>query len=432
MAAKKKTVGQKRAAREREQVQAPVSKAAVGGTPFTKLVAELNKYLAPGGGRVYLGADYEEKLYSRRSTGNPILDYVSGGGFPRGGMVEIAGPYSVGKSSTVLSILAYEQRTQKSPICIAALEPFSKTWARTCGLWIPFSEKMIFDPATGGERPSDPFSKATKEELARMEELGITDPYEEVSPVVILEDSRGDALLDAVIKVVASNIFAYVVVDSLGIAKSTTYVEERGVQDSQDFDRTPKMIGDYTARCCLTLNKRYDENNLPTPTGTRLNETTIVNLNQVVTNIGTQAFLPWKKFSVKGGEGNKHNHQLILFMWRNDGDLLQAKTKKEEAKYIYGQRINVIATKSKICAPFKEGAFDFYTRPYGGMKTGDVDRAKATFSLGRLARLVEVSGSWFKVGDLKAQGEDAMADALRGEPEIQQWLLEESLKVLRE
>lgn len=427
MALGKKSVGQKRAARQQE-IAKSTSKAKTSD-PIDKLVAELNKRLG-GQGRIYRGGEYQEQSFARRSTGIPTLDYILNGGMPKPGLVEFGGEFSSGKTTVAIHICAHEQKTNKGAVGWISLEPFSKRWARENGFFIPFSEELVTDSHTGEERPRDSFENATDIEKERMAEQGIEDPYSEVSKFVIVEEERGDTALQVAVDMLRSNLFAIIVVDSLGLAKSTSWLEERGVEDAGDYDRTPKMIGDYTARACLALNKRYDENNEIAKDGMYTNQTTLVNLNQIVTAIGTQAHLPWKKQTIKGGEGNKHNHHAIVFLSKGE----QKYESTPHGRYVYGQEIRTTCIKSKIGAPFREGSFDLYTQPHGAFKAGDIDLAKDATQLGIISGLIERSGAWYQLGDkeegIYANGLEAFQAKLREWPEMLEYLATESARIL--
>lgn len=415
--AARKTIGQKRQERQQQAAAAP---APAGRTQIDLLVSKINQRLG-GIGHVYTGADVKQRVYERRSTGIPSLDYILCGGYPRGGLVEFGGEYSTGKTSIALEGCATVQRTTGGNIGWVALEPFSKRWARERGFWLPFSETEIEDPVSGELRPVDPFAQATKLELYRMEQAGITDPYEERGRFVLVQEERGDVALDAALDMIKSNLFEIVVVDSLGVAKSTKWLEESEVQDAGDFPREAKMIGDYTTRAMLALNKRYDVNNVEAKDGQNVNETTVIHLNHITTVVNTQARAKHKTQSIKGGEGNKHNHHAIIFLWKGETRMVEGKG--NTPPYRYAQEVRCMCLKSKLGPPMMEGGFDFYIQPFGPFQTGDYDIAKDAIELGEMQGLITRSGAWYEYEDLKAQGREAMATLLRENPEWLSYLL---------
>lgn len=397
MAAKKLTIGQKREQRQAAKANVVVERKP-GGDRIDALMAKLNKEL-DGIGRLHRGSEIEQRSYERRSTGIPSLDYCLGGGLPKGGVVEFGGEYSCGKTTACLHVCAHTQRTERAvaptfgAVFWAAIEPFSKRWARENGYFIPFSERLVIDPETGEEKPLDPFAEASALELFRMEQAGITDPYEEITPFVLLQDERGDALLDAVVDAIRSNLFSVVVVDSLGLAKPSKWLEEQSVRDSSDFDRSAKMIGDYTARALLGMNGKFDENNMSAKDGLYPNQTSVINIQQIVTKIGTQARAPWNLQTIKGGEGSKHNHHAIMFFYKGQ----PKSVKVGDSTYVYGQELRMKCIKSKIGAPFRDGNVDFYFADYGAFRAGDFDVAADLLTLAVLAGTVQRSGSHYSV-----------------------------------
>lgn len=407
---KKLTIQQKADQRRIEKTKTPA--ASREGDRIDKVVAQINKDLG-GSGRVYRGAEIQSRDYSRRSSGIPSLDYILNGGLPRGGLVELGGEYSSYKTTVSLKACAEVQRTTKGAVAFVALEPFSKRWAREVGFFIPFSEKEAADPQTGELKPIDPYAEASQLELLRMEQAGITDPYKEISPFVLVQEERGDVALDAALQALRSNEFEIIVVDSLGVARSTKWLEEKEVQDSGDFPREAKMLGDYTARAVLALNIRYDASGQPSKDGTYSNQTTLIHLNHIVTQIGTQAHLPWKQYSIKGGKGSEHNHHAIVFLWKGSQLRTEGKDSATGKPYVYGQEIRCIALKSKLGPPFMEGAFHFYSQPYGSFTTGDVDTVRDLVGLAEIASVIKRSGAWYEYYDLKRQGRDKLEEAFR-------------------
>jgi RecA/RadA recombinase len=439
MAGRKLTIAQKKAQRDQAKAAHKATQPKeVGKRPLDKLVADINAELG-GRGRVFLGADIRQREFARRSSGIPSIDFVLSGGLPIGGLVEIGGEYSTGKTTIALKMCAYDQQNvqwlkepaDRKAIGWIALEPFSKRWAREVGFHIPYSEEETVDPVTGEVGRLDSWENASHLEQERLAALGIG-PYDSLGDFVLVQEERGDVALDIALKMLESNLFSIIVVDSLGVAKSTSWVDEKSVQDSNDFDRNAKMIGDYTTRACLKLNMRYDENNQPANDGKHFNETTLVHINQVVTAIGTQAMAPWKKFAIKGGEGNKHNHHAIIFLWK--GQALQVEQQVGnlgKEKYTYGTTVQVITIKSKLGAPFLQGEYDFYFQPYGMFRPGDIDIAKDATTLGLQAGLIGRRGAWLDYAEGSHNGRPAFEQWLRDNPALLDQLVKDAIKQLR-
>ncbi len=410
--AAKKTLAVKRQDRRAAEAKLPSTK--IGGDRIDKFIAFANQKLG-GEGSVHRGSEIEAEQHERRLTGIPTLDYLTNGGWKKGGAHEIGGAFSAGKTTIVIQSIAYNQRVAPhEAVCWIALEPFSKRWARENGFFIPFDEEN-----------GDPFADATETELHRMQEACIEDPYAEISPFVLVQEERGDAALNVAALAVASNEFAFVIVDSLGIARSSKWLEEQDVEDFSDFPREPKMIGDYTARVNLMFNRRYDENNQRVKAGIGAkNQTTVININQITTVIGSQAYAEHKKFSLKGGEANKHNHHCIIFVWKGQEKRPEKKIEGQPGG-IFGIEVNAICIKSKIGPPFRTASYDFYFNGHENFWPGEIDTVKDLVNLALLPAagkdhvddLITRQGAWFTV-----VGAEEFGGRVQGRTQLEQWV----------
>lgn len=414
MAARKLTLQQQQKLRDeaKANAKAAAKSKAKSGDRIDEIVAQINGEMG-GDGYVMRGTQVRQQMGKRVPTGNPALDYILCGGPPEGTLLEIGGPYSSGKTTSAIHILVTAQQTewakpfeQRRAQAWVAIEPFSKTWARENGYWIPFCEEEILDPDTGEMLPMDPWSAATAAEIRTYESLGLESPYSEITPFVLITSQIGDKALDASISLLESNRFTHIVVDSLGVVKSTKWVTEKDTQSAGDFSREPKMISDYTTRALVTLNCRYDDNGEPAKDGNNRNRTVIVHLNQIITNIGTDAHAAHKVFGIKGGEGNKHNHHAIVFMHRVKPLEVPLPGGK---KLTYGQLVRAICIKSKIGAPFREAEYELYFEDYGHKLKGKLGVSKSLAELGVMLGIIEQSGAWLAFGDFKGNGWDGFA-----------------------
>lgn len=397
--AKPKTVGQKKKERDAAMAAAPTIRT---GDRVTNTVASIQKRLGADGSVRLMNQIPALANTPRRSTGIPSLDYLLGGGLPMPGQIEFGGPMSVGKSLLAMQAMKYAQRHEKRPCLWLALEPYSISWMRQVGLWIPFSETEVYNTETGEMEPADPFAKATEVELERIQELGIEDVYswDPYPPIYLMQGVFGDACLQAVVDALYSNEFAIIVVDSLGMAKSEDWVSEKGTQDASDFDRSVKLIGNYTARVQLAQNQWYDENNNPSGQGTRSNQTTVINLQQIIVNLGSQSHSPWAQMTIKGGEASKHNHHSINAFLQST-PYYDKETGDDKVRV--GHKLNMRNLKSKIGVPYRGSELDVYTQRHGPFLPGDVDVAKDAIALG------------LHVGVLTKQGNHHYVAATTGE-----------------
>ena len=86
---------------------------------------------------------------ARRPTGSISLDYVTGGGFPVGKIVELYGPESSGKTSTTIHAIIEEQRAGGVAAIIDAEHAFDKRYASKLG--VDVDNLIISQPDTGEE-----------------------------------------------------------------------------------------------------------------------------------------------------------------------------------------------------------------------------------------------------------------------------------------
>lgn len=79
-------------------------------------------------------------------TDYPSLNYVIGGGYPRGKIIEIAGEYSAGKSTLMYGLIGSLQRQGYSNILFDVEASYTDRWAAKCGVNI--DKLAIYKPAT--------------------------------------------------------------------------------------------------------------------------------------------------------------------------------------------------------------------------------------------------------------------------------------------
>ena len=418
---RKLTVGQKRAKREAILADTQIERT---GNHKDNVVADLRRRLGADGS-IFLAHEIPGFGHVvRRSTGIPSLDYLLGGGLPMGGAVEFGGPYSTGKSTLATKACAHVQRTEPDrDILWCALEDYDRSWMRKLGLWVPFSEMLVINPATKEEVPADPFANASDTELFRMEELGISDPYSleegRLARVFIMQSQFGDGLLAAVEQAIIGNTFSIIVVDSLAMIEPEEWLDEKSTRDALDFPRSVKLIGDYTKRACLRFNIRYDDNGNRTQTGRNQNQTSVVNIQQISTKMATgpASFSPWAQFTIKGGEGSKHNHLSINAFLQGEPYYYPESGDKRER---VGHLIKMKNLKSKMGMPYRDSDIQFYTADALdiGWRAGDMNVWLDAVRLGVMAGTLNKSGAWIASGDVQlGQGYDNAAQFLRDNPE---------------
>jgi recombination protein RecA len=86
----------------------------------------------------------------RDSTGSLFIDRVTGGGFPQGGVIEIYGPESSGKTALTLQAIAQKQKTDKRDVAFIDMEhALDLEWAETLGVNV---DELILSQPENGEQ----------------------------------------------------------------------------------------------------------------------------------------------------------------------------------------------------------------------------------------------------------------------------------------
>lgn len=112
-----------------------------------EVLKKLNKTY--GAESVTVLGDMDDVVIDWISTGSIGLDYVMGGGFPRGRIIEISGAQSSGKSVLSLHFIARAQRAGLKCAFIDAEHAFSDEFSRKIGV---NTDALIFNaPQTGEE-----------------------------------------------------------------------------------------------------------------------------------------------------------------------------------------------------------------------------------------------------------------------------------------
>jgi len=99
------------------------------------------------GTAMLLGDDSTIGKYDRIPTGSIGLDYITGGGYPKGRVIELAGWESSGKSSCCLHAIAECQKTGGVCMFIDAEQAFDAYYAECLG--VDLSKLILIQPESG-------------------------------------------------------------------------------------------------------------------------------------------------------------------------------------------------------------------------------------------------------------------------------------------
>lgn len=126
----------------------------------------------------------------RISCGSIGLNVITGGGYPKGRIIEIYGPESSGKTTLCLHAMVECQKTGRAVAMIDAEQSFDPTYASDLGLVIEDGDKFIFSQPDNGEQAFE-----IVEELIKTGEVGmiIVDSVAALVPKAEIEGDFGES-----------------------------------------------------------------------------------------------------------------------------------------------------------------------------------------------------------------------------------------------
>ncbi len=274
----------------------------------------------------------------RRPSGILALDIALGGGFPAGGICQIAGPDGVGKNALCHQTIAQLQRIygEESTIAWACTEfALDKPFAQLFGVVVPMSDDEVELESMARKRDGRPL--LTKDQLAEMQRS--------LGEFTIIETGTSAKRLEAVVELVKTNLYQLIVVDSV----AALLTEAR---DEKQLDEEPQQSSE--ARLVTEFQKKLwgaytPQNGVP-------NWTTLLIINQVRAN-RTQ-FGHAREWKVGGANALKHGK--LGDVWLMKGEPITGKTDEEDedgeekkSKKRIGKKIRWEIAKGK--AGFHEG-----------------------------------------------------------------------------
>lgn len=347
-------------------------------------------------GRVMLlqGSAISNTFMLRRPTGIITLDLHLGGGFPSGGLTQIIGGDSSGKSYLVNRTIANVQSIYgpESAIGICMTEmPWDKDFAkRWCDVRVAFNDL----------------------EIARLQKLNLEHGHPDFTPenIAWLKDQIGwvqevmaataEDLLETACQMVESNLYQIVLIDSFGALLTKAEAEaDEGIAD--------KHRGGAAMTITQFMHRLHAALNMPDANG-RQNTTTVIGINQYRDNMN--AGLYGNPLKEAGGWSLKHG-KLV--------DLLLSKGKKLSVKIgdeykTLGKEINWEIIKGKAgCHDGPKGTYNFYFGEQGHPKGVDTifDLCVAGLEHG----VIEQSGAHYSFrGERIGHGADNVRAMLSG------------------
>jgi recombination protein RecA len=357
------------------------------------------------------GSQITNVFVLRRPTGITTLDSALGGGLPAGGLTQIIGRYSSGKSYLANLIMASAQKNYGEQFAAAACMTemrFDKAFAKAkCGLRIPYSEDEIeVFRQINAENGNAPF---TPEYEAWLRD-GVGTFVEGVG-------GTAETVLEAAVQLVESNDFQIVLIDSFGALLTAAEAEHEEGLEGKHRGGAAMVVTQFMHRLHAALN-------LPDKDG-RPNTTTVIGVNQYRDNVG--AGLYGNPMKVGGGHALAHGKLVDLHV--EQGPRIKVAVSANQ-NVIVGKEINWEILKGKAgCHDGPKGTYSFYFGEHG--HGFGIDIYADLLIAGLQAGIIEQAGAWFSYrGEKIGQGKDNVAVYLYQNPEVFQGISKEILKAV--
>lgn len=369
------------------------------------LKAQINKNYN-GKGVMMSGDEYEAPfLVLRRPSGIVELDIACGGGLPAGGLSELIGKTSSGKTTLMNQYFRMQQllRGEDATLAIAMTEhKFDKGHAKfNCGVTLPLNRHEIVAYEKTYRRVLTDVEK-----LRMAEEIGV---FEEIGAGIV------DTLYEIILDCVAGSDFDIIGIDSWGAVLTKV---------AQEADMDARIPGGAALINTMFVNKIAGL--FAVPQGGKMNYTSVLGVNQYREKIGNKNMRAgdMTNMSVQGGNALKHLKLLSIYL---DSAALWKEIKGKNKRI--GKKVKWTIFKGK--AGCHDGAAGEFNLIYG--KGLDIVGANVMSAFTR--GLIHQSGSWLTIIDpsdgtemLKAQGKEKLSAALEQDPEMHEWLVDEVIK----
>lgn len=353
----------------------------------------------------------------RVTTGSFGLDWAIGGGYPRERLTEMVGPESSGK--TTLALIAAARAIEAGlHVLWATAEEFA--WAYAVRIGIPQ------DCRTFG----------------------------------MLRSEEGNTLLDAVIDAVRSCVWDLIVIDSVAALENWEYLAEgkdgsieRGVGERSRGGEAA-MLGEFMRRLYasfarsarLAHERSLVEQEIRDLRGQKTTPARVKRISELQDALPPEVRAPAilainqlrdRGFSGQqqapqppGGRGLRHGKSIQISLYPSEM-IWEAAKKGEDAKnlLLLARRTIFQIDKNKVGPPKRRSAIVLGQADKDPYRVGHIDRADEVVSLAKRFNVVQQSGSWYSIQDVKFQGDAALLDAVRSDEGLRLALEAEVMKV---
>jgi RecA/RadA recombinase len=373
-------------------------------------------------GKVQLSraSEFGNPYHLRRPTGVPSLDLSLGGGFHAGGVGEVWGGESTGKTHLAYRTAGQVQENYGNDayIIIACTElRVDKGFARQSGFCIAYTEDEIVEFET--IRMSNGYPPFTEEEKK--------DLRSQIGHVDIITGNTGDNVLNMVLETL-ENVGRYC---QLGIIESLGSLLTPEQDDKNVGEKTYGGSAGILTSFQNKLNPLYMLNR---PDGTML-ETTLIGINQIRANMDGGPYGPKTRVAA-GSYAVKHGKMSSVELRKG-----QALWADAEHKVRLGHEVRWEIVKGKVGThDGKKGAYDYLHVPAAdpvfwasylneGTKYG-INVVADLVGVGIDMGVLKKSSAWITWDEegMKAQGDTNFAQDLVNAPELMKKLREECFR----
>lgn len=350
------------------------------------MMATVNKQFK-GGAVIRQGSDIMNVFMLRRPTGVMSLDLKIGGGIPAGGMTQIIGQFSSGKSYLTNLIMAEAQRNYGEEFAGAACmteQRYDKHFAKwRCGLRVALSNEEIAVLRQGYRQNGYPDFEFTPEMMVWLKE--------QVGTFTETLGSTAEQILEVAVQQVESNLFQVVLIDSFGALLTKAEAEAEEGLEQKHRGGAAMVVTQFMHRLHAALN-------LPDRFG-RPNTTSVIGINQYRDNVGKDA--QWKPMKVAGGHALAHGKLLDIHV--EQGARIKHIDNREVT--IIGKEVNWEILKGKAgCHDGPKGTYKFYFGEHG--QGFGIDIYSDLIVAGLETNVLRQAGAFYYYGDDRiGQGE---------------------------
>ena len=337
-------------------------------------------------------------MTKRLRTGLLTLDVELRGGFPAGGLSQIAGPKNSGKSWMYWQVIRQLQKSlgDKMSVLLAMTEMRAdKGQGRLAGVHVAYADEDIKAMNRARLRSGRP--ELTPEQIADMKhQIGTIDE---------LHAESAEVLFDGILNAVEVNAYHLIVIDSMGSIMSAAEAEADSLQQ-KTYGGSAGVTSQFLRKLCAMITMDDENGNA--------RDTCILCVNQVRDAIGD----PHREFRSPGGKALEHAKFVDLFVssGAKRGDEAQPVITPDGMKKQWlqtGKEVHWRIEKGK--AGIHEGGKGSYIY--------DFDANSADFESDYLVAglrygVIQSAGAWYTMLDesgeqlLKVCGKDAFTQAL--------------------